>query len=312
MGNTYRGITQAQRLTSCKEFARSKGGDCLSSEYKNTSTKMIWRCKFGHEWKSIPINVMYKNKWCPICAGNAHLKNEDAQNLAKSKGGKCLTIGPIKSALKLKWKCQFGHEWNATYNNIQQGSWCPYCLNLFGETVVRLYFEKYFGRKFPKIRPVWLNGLELDGYNEHLSIAFEYNGPQHYDCNSPFYDESIKLRDNQKLDYCNNLGIKLINIDYIPKNNIQSFIDGISNALSRHGFEQKDVMIDLLEVNPYKVNQCKELAKDHNGECLSNEYLGYDNKMHWRCKFGHEWFTTMYLVQKGHWCPKCSRSKRAI
>jgi len=33
----------------------------------------------------------------------------------------------IKSDTKLKWRCAKGHRWTATYNMIQQGSWCRIC-----------------------------------------------------------------------------------------------------------------------------------------------------------------------------------------
>lgn len=58
-----------------KESARLRGGECLSSGYKNSKTKLRWRCAQGHEWDAIPLNVINKKSWCPTCAkqGNTNL-----------------------------------------------------------------------------------------------------------------------------------------------------------------------------------------------------------------------------------------------
>jgi hypothetical protein len=310
MGKTYRGITPDQRLEACRKHAYDKGGECLSNQYKNTATKLIWRCSFGHEWEALPANVLYKNKWCPKCAGNFKLTKDDADLLATSRMGLCLSEEPIRSVRKLKWRCQFGHEWEATYNNVKKGSWCPYCLGLFGETVVRLYFERYFEVKFSKVRPDWLNGLELDGYNKELSLAFEYNGPQHYRMDTPFSDRSIYERDKRKAALCREHGVELVVINYIPNNDVSIFTNRISEALEDHGFKRRHITIDVSEINPYRIKMCQDMAVAHGGLCLSKEYLGYDRKMHWRCKNGHEWYTTMYLVEKGHWCARCVNQRK--
>ena len=42
------------------------------------------------------------------------------------------------------------------------------------EKICRKYFEYLFNKPFNRIRPSWLSELELDGYNEELNIAFEY------------------------------------------------------------------------------------------------------------------------------------------
>jgi hypothetical protein len=39
---------------------------------------------------------------------------------------------------------------------------------------------KLFGTDFYKVHPKWLNGMELDGFNNELMIAFEYDGKQHH------------------------------------------------------------------------------------------------------------------------------------
>ena len=37
-------------LDECKDVAISKGGECLSTEYVNSQTKMKWKCSEGHVW----------------------------------------------------------------------------------------------------------------------------------------------------------------------------------------------------------------------------------------------------------------------
>ena len=60
--------------------------------------------------------------------------------------------------------------------------------------------------------------MELDGFNEELKVAFEYNGEQHYIKNR-FNDDRdldyIKWKDNLKAKRCEENGIKLIVIPYL-------------------------------------------------------------------------------------------------
>lgn len=103
------------------------------------------------------------------------------------------------------------------------------------EEKCRSIFERIFKQPFKKARPEFLrrnNGycLELDGYNENLKLAFEYNGIQHYKF-SPMFHKTIddfeqqKIRDIQKREYCMKHGITLIEIPYsVPYKNLESFI----------------------------------------------------------------------------------------
>ena len=50
-----------------KDLAKQKLGECLSPEYANNKTKLLWRCKSGHEWWAKPEHVK-KGHWCPKCA----------------------------------------------------------------------------------------------------------------------------------------------------------------------------------------------------------------------------------------------------
>lgn len=88
------------------------------------------------------------------------------------------------------------------------------------ENIVRSELEKITGETFPTVYPSWLDGLELDGYNSRLGLAFEFQGPQHtrfdskYDREYSSYYERL-LNDYKKVKKCRENGVFLIIIDYI-------------------------------------------------------------------------------------------------
>jgi hypothetical protein len=92
------------------------------------------------------------------------------------------------------------------------------------ESRCREIFEQIFQKPFPSIRPKFLERsnkrrLELDGYNEELKIAFEYNGIQHYKMSALFhrsirdFEQQIQ-RDIDKREMCKKAGVLLISIPY--------------------------------------------------------------------------------------------------
>jgi hypothetical protein len=120
----------------------------------------------------------------------------------------------------MKWECSQGHEWKATQNNVQRGTWCPCCVTYKSEEMCRDIFERNLMEKFPNTRPKFMKGLELDGYNADLNIAFEYNGIQHYEYNSFFHRDDPenlvrqKERDRKKYRLCREHNIDLIIIPH--------------------------------------------------------------------------------------------------
>jgi hypothetical protein len=105
-----------------------------------------------------------------------------------------------------------------------------------GEDTCRKVFESIYKRPFTKCRPPFLlnvvtgskHALELDGYNEDLKIAFEYNGEQHYKyipyfhkTKDSFYNQ--KYRDEMKRRLCMEHNVHLIEVPY-HVSNIRAFI----------------------------------------------------------------------------------------
>jgi len=105
-------------------------------------------------------------------------------------------------------------------SHIHHGSGCPSCSKFKSENLCRSILQELTGYQFIKIRPSFLQGLELDGYCEELKIAFEYQGEQHYYYNPHFHRNGIRdlisqnLRDKIKKNICDKTRIRLIIIPY--------------------------------------------------------------------------------------------------
>ncbi len=111
------------------QLARGRGGLCLSSEYINSKTKLLWQCEKGHCWSAVPVSVK-QGSWCPVCARNQKLTLEGFRSVAARKGGRCLSDLYINKDRPLRWQCALGHRWSARPGKIKSGTWCAQCANL--------------------------------------------------------------------------------------------------------------------------------------------------------------------------------------
>ena len=120
-GNAMSTIEEMRRT------AKSKGGRCLSKEYINARSRLTWQCKQGHQWRAVPGNIR-SGKWCPVCAGTQTGSIEEMSQIARGRGGHCLSKEYINSRTKLTWQCKQGHHWKALPSSIKQGHWCAICV----------------------------------------------------------------------------------------------------------------------------------------------------------------------------------------
>ena len=60
-----------------KEYAKSKNGECLSTQYINTKTKLQWKCENEKHlsWFSSFEHAVTRNQWCPHCYKENITKN---------------------------------------------------------------------------------------------------------------------------------------------------------------------------------------------------------------------------------------------
>jgi len=208
-------------IQKCQKVARERDGLCLSTEYKNAHTKMKWKCKEGHEWETAFSNIKNQNHWCLTCSGSEILTIEECRKVAQERGGECLSTEYKCNKSKMKWRCSKEHEWETAFSNIKNNNrWCPTCSSGRSEELCRELLKARTGEDFKKVRPTWLDGLELDGYAKSINMAFEYNGAQHYKYVPHFHRNGIEdfkaqqERDQKKYRICKQRGIQLVLIPY--------------------------------------------------------------------------------------------------
>lgn len=60
-------LGRGRTIQDMQVVAVARGGKCLSEEYVNSVTHLLWECQENHQWNARPNNVLF-GTWCPICA----------------------------------------------------------------------------------------------------------------------------------------------------------------------------------------------------------------------------------------------------
>lgn len=214
--------------------------------YKTSKSEILCKCqKCQYEWVSNYSRIALEHKGCPNCKRyTLSLKRTLPIEVVKQElelRNIRLQGSYISAKSPLKCQCQkCGYEWvSCGLNNIKnfQVS-CQNCshLSFLSEKMCRIIMENIFGGKFGKhyIPGIGLHkkGLELDGYNKPLRLAFEHNGPQHYSPkiyglsteSAPRKFEIQVKNDQLKKEWCVHNNITLIIFRELGKCTIQSNI----------------------------------------------------------------------------------------
>lgn len=337
-------------LQIAKDYAISKGGQCLSQKYENCKTLLEWKCGNNEHdsWFRSYTNTVTGCLWCRKCSTIEKAKKyrnphglKVARDYAISRGGKCLSSEYIQAHAYLEWKChdKVHSSWLATHASVTKGNnWCPKCgeKRNVQEFRVRNILNYLLDTKFIKNRKLKWNFnpktnrlLELDGYSEKLSIAFEFQGRQHFEL---WYSDELAFRDTQfrdltKKENCINNNVKLIIITEKKDSKLKGLLKEIFQELERLDIKINK-QIDLEEVNKiylksenndYQIeflNKAKEYATNKGGECISTEYINQKEKLEWKCnnKLHFSFFRSYNSMLNNKTniiqCPECFAEKR--
>ena len=96
------------------------------------ATVRPWHCPSlkGHRW--LLTASRFSGPLLRSCqrhfSGNAIHKLSVAQKTATVRGGQCISETYRNNYSKLRWRCEDGHEWDASLNSVKDGgTWCPNC-----------------------------------------------------------------------------------------------------------------------------------------------------------------------------------------
>ena len=189
---------------------------------------------------------------------------------------------------------------------MHAGSWCPYC-GPKGERIVRGIFEATFGAKFPKSKPAWLaegtgRKLELDGYNEALALAFEYQGRHHAK------HKTVIATDALKRAACRAHGVRLIEVmalkrPFPPENVLEKVAAAF--RLARLNTIPSLPSAELFEA---ELAALRCLAAERGGTLI---YLGSEPH-EWKCSVPEHpfWAAEPWRIRRGAWCASCAGNRR--
>lgn len=131
-----RDAAQMQRL---QALAAAADAVCLDTQWRGYEALYRFRCAQGHEW-----SLSAKRKpGCPVCIKAAAAAGKRLQDglqrlvqVAKERGGVCLSEVYLGKASHHRFRCAEGHEWESS--EVLRGSWCALCANARKQTQYRL------------------------------------------------------------------------------------------------------------------------------------------------------------------------------
>lgn len=306
-------------------------------EIAKYQTSVQIQCGNGHNVK-ILIKKIIENIWS--CRNCNQVKNniEMFVEIAKDRGGLCLSEKYLGLNKHLIFECKINHKWNATPNNIKnKNSWCPQCKDLVNQERCRVILEVLLEHKFIICSPNFLyveetkKYLELDGYCNELKIAFEYQGIMHYELMYWDHNDDARLKHQQvkdafKVKKCleNNILLLVISYKDIKHKNDDIIKELLINMLEKNNIKvcdknkikltdtniQQLVVVNNTKIVKYK-EDIREILATRNGT-LKDESI---NIIHNRltkfivvCIFGHEFETTRerLIDKRKRWCKICA------
>jgi uncharacterized Zn-finger protein len=234
---------------------------------------------------------------------------EEMQQIAKARGGKCLSKEYIDSHTKLKWRCREGHEWKAIPASTKRGSWCPYCSGSLKLTIREMQ-EIAAKRGGECLSKKYINALSKLKWQ--CKEGHRWEAPPHRIKTQgswcPYCAKKAKLTMEELQRIAEEKGGACLS---------KEFIDYKTKLRWRceegHVWEAVPYSIKIGQWCPYcagkaklTIEEMQKLAASRNGQCLSKKYINSYTKLKWKCKKGHKWEARPVSIKAGRWCPYCA------
>jgi hypothetical protein len=346
-GGAYATIEEIERYDEIQELVTKRGGVLLSSSYHDAHTPLRVRCKCGHEWDALYGTL--RRSWCQKCGSiRGHEKQrgqsrmgdkrrsvfDQAVEAAKQRRITCLSKQYVTARLPLRWQCDdCGYEWETAAYNIRQGTGCRRC-SLKAAGKKRRYTMQELQAIARKRDGVCLS-KEYVGIFEPLRWRHEPCGNQFEmslnnvihggawcpPCGRKRAGIKRRLTIEQMRALARKRGGKCLSEEYLGssvpltwQHDSCGHVFKMTPAVVKQGgwcppCRRKEAIAKLRGT----IAQMQAIARERDGMCLSEEYLGNKVRLKWRHNAcGREFeMTPSLVVNRGSWCPSCRKKEGA-
>ncbi|MEE9378599.1 MAG: hypothetical protein V3V33_11270, partial [Candidatus Lokiarchaeia archaeon] len=313
-------------LNDMHELARKKEGKCLSEEYINAQTKIIWQCKEGHIWKATP-NKIQSGRWCPLCSEglsericrryfehifNAKFPKSKFNWLFNNEGNQLELDG-------------YNKEWNIgfEYQGRQHYEFIPF-FHRNKETFKKRRLDDKLKKKLCKLNGITLIEVpHIISYEEMQEYIISQCRIKNIDVPNNFTKinyKSFKVYSRENLKAMKDLAKKrggfCLSNQYLNARTKLKWKcreghvwKAIPDSIKRGSWCPKCAIKLKANKRSLTIGEMQKLAEKKEGKCLSTNYVNAKTKLIWECKIGHTWRAIPANIKKGHWCPFCARNK---
>jgi hypothetical protein len=316
------------------EIVSTLGGKVLSENISNLDSRIDFECREGHRFTLVGRSVVTRRTWCKECSqtGVTHRK---MTALIHARGGSLVEEIPkrLTSSTKVVIQCSMGHEFVNDWEHLKppRNGWCSICTKgNKSEEIARVTFKQIFGGDFRKARPDWLRNsrgfqMELDGYEDELKLAFEYQGRQHFE-DKGIYSSKHKLTqriedDLHKAKLCFEHGVTLIALTWEME--YEDFPITIRNQLLTQrpelvsiGDFTSPINFSKAFIKDDRLDELRIVLKSRNLNLLSDKWISVSYKYDISCnECGYQFKqpARAYLnSRKVAGCKKCAMKQTAL
>lgn len=243
------------------------------------------------------------------------------KQIAKERGGRCLSEIYTTAKDLYRFRCREGHEWHAAANNITRanGTWCQKCAG-------RDRAEAHFARVQERIRrdhPLALllsktyvnkdTALRVQCERGHLwngnpQVILRGGWCKRCAAKKNAAAQRCTFADFQRL-VISKRGELLTGEDDFAGNSTRVRIrceEGHEWSVTVASIRQQDSWCPWCAGVIVSLPQVKQKAIENGGRLLDVTYTNAQTPMRFECARGHEFRLPWNKVQSGRWCPKCS------
>ena len=172
-GNEQKALKLKFQFDEVKKEFEKRGYDLLDTKYKNSKTKLKYRCpKHPDKELSITLSDLKAGYGCIHCAGKAKYTLDEVNRKFEERGYKLLESKYVNTRRPLKYQCPHhpNKELYISFSGLLNGQGCAYCAGQGKPTFedVKALFKK---RNYELLNDTYING----------EAPLKYSCPKHPD-----------------------------------------------------------------------------------------------------------------------------------